>query len=184
MKPTDELKNEHAAIKTLLEILAKMSGRLDSGREIEPADLEGAVEFIRVFADKCHHAKEEDILFPAMIAAGLAKDGGPIAVMLDEHAQGREFVKKFGEGVAKYKAGDKASAAQISRNARGYASLLGRHIEKEDFILYPMADTIVPIARQKEILGEFENVEENIVGHGRHERFHEMLDRLAGVYLA
>lgn len=55
-------------------------------------ELEGIMEFLMVFVDKCHHGKEEDFLFPALEAAGVARDGGPIGVMLHEHERGRRHI--------------------------------------------------------------------------------------------
>lgn len=183
MKPTDELKKEHEAIKLMLKIMDKVSDRLDARKNVEARHLEDIVEFIQVFGDKCHHAKEEDLLFPAMVAAGIPGEGGPIAVMLIEHKKGREFVRNVKNGVTGYREGHAPAASEISENARGYTALLGSHIDKEDFILYPMADKVLKAAKQNELLKAFEKVEENIIGHGKHEQFHELLERLEKIYL-
>lgn len=79
---------------------------------VKVAHLEKIHEFLKVFADKCHHAKEEDVLFPEMEKAGVLRKGGPIGVMLAEHAQGREYVKNIGDGINKYKAGDKKAVSK------------------------------------------------------------------------
>ena len=85
MKPTEELKAEHKGILRMLRILDAVCERLDRGQEVDPKDLDDIVEFIRVFADKCHHGKEEDLLFPAMEReAGLSRQRGP----LGRHARG------------------------------------------------------------------------------------------------
>ena len=89
MKPTEELKIEHQAIKRMLKVMAGACGRLDRGAAVDAGHLESIVDFIQIFADQCHHGKEEDLLFPAMDEAGFSGEQGPIAVMLAEHAQGR-----------------------------------------------------------------------------------------------
>jgi len=183
MKPTDELKNEHEAIKTMLAIMGEVCDVLDAKRPVDPAHLDEIVEFVQVFADKCHHAKEEDLLFPAMVEAGIPKERGPIGVMLAEHDKGRAFIRNVKDAAAEYKSGDKKAAKIISENARGYAALLSQHIDKEDHILYPMADAHVPAAKQAELLKAFERVEREIVGAGKHEQFHAMLERLEKIYL-
>jgi hypothetical protein len=66
MTPTDQLKEEHEGILLMLRILEKVSAKLKSGEKVDPDHLERIVEFFRVFADKCHHGKEEDLLFPEM----------------------------------------------------------------------------------------------------------------------
>ncbi len=182
-RPTAELKEEHEAIKLMLKIIESACQRLDGGTRVDAADLEGMLEFIRVFADKCHHHKEEGLLFPAMEKAGIPREHGPIGVMLSEHDLGRGFVKGFAEGIEKYKTGDPNAAKQIAQNARGYIELLSQHIYKEDNVLYPMADARLGEHDQEELHKEFARVEEEVVGKGKHEEFHRLLDRLKGVYL-
>ena len=183
MKPTEQLKEEHEAIKLMLRISEKVCEKLESGEEVDPEHLEQIVEFIKVFADKCHHGKEEDLLFTAMEEAGIPKKGGPIGVMLTEHDMGRGYVKGMSEAVAKYKAGDRKVSSAIVGNARNYIALLTQHIDKEDNILYPMADMHLSEERQKELLEEFERVEREKIGVGKHEEFHELLNHLRKVYL-
>lgn len=78
MKPTDILEEEHRAIKRMLKVAEAVSGQLESDGKIPLEDLERIVDFIRGFADRCHHGKEEDLLFKEMITAGIPKEGGPL----------------------------------------------------------------------------------------------------------
>jgi hemerythrin-like domain-containing protein len=175
MRPTEELKKEHEAIKLMIRIMGSVSDRLESGKEVDPNHLESILEFIKVFADKCHHAKEEDLVFPAMEKAGIPRESGPIGVMPHEHREGRDFVKGMSEAVEKYKKGGKNAGMDVAKNARSYASLLSQHIDKEDNILYPMADARISGADQNELEKEFEKVETEKIGKGKHEKFHRLL---------
>ncbi len=183
MRPTEQLKEEHKAIKLMLQILEKVCEKLESGEKLNPEHLEKMVEFIRIFADRCHHGKEEDLLFPAMEEAGIPREGGPIGVMLAEHNLGRDYVKGLSDAVVKYKAGDHQVASKIVENARNYVGLLTPHINKEDNILYMMADMHLSLERQEQLLEEFEKVEHDIIGAGRHEEFRQLLHHLAEVYV-
>jgi hemerythrin-like domain-containing protein len=174
---------EHRAIKLMLAVLDNIADRLDAGESIEPAQLEDMVEFIRVFADSCHHAKEEGLLFKEMEAAGVPAEGGPITVMLQEHEMGRTFVAQLSSAVERYKNGDNAAAEDIADNARHYAGLLSLHIEKEDNILYPLADERLSGEAQRRLEEGFERVEREIIGPGRHEQFHNLLRDLEDKYL-
>lgn len=165
MLPTEQLKNEHRAIKLMLEIMAK---------EIEKEDIPSIIEFISVFADKCHHGKEEDLLFPAMIEAGVPKEDGPISVMLDEHNLGRSYVKAMKEA---------KNQKDFAPAAKNYASLLTEHIDKEENILYPMADMHLSKEKQDELSEQFGKMEEERIGHGKHEEFHKLLEKLCQKYL-
>ncbi len=183
MEYTEELKTEHKAIKLALEIMEKMCQKLEAGNKVNPEHLESMVEFIRVFADKCHHGKEEGLLFPAMEEAGIPRTGGPIGVMLVEHDMGRRFVKGMSEAISAYKTGNIKASSEIIKNARGYAELLTQHINKEDNILYPLADMRLSAEKQKKLLEEFEKVEQEIIGAGKHEEFHELLNNFKKIYL-
>jgi hemerythrin-like domain-containing protein len=182
MRPTQELSHEHEAIKRMLAIVSEICDRIDGGKAVDVGHLDSAVEFIRVFADKCHHGKEENLLFPAMVKAGIPNEGGPIGVMIAEHVQGRHFVRNLADAIPGYRAGNKGAKDAVVGSARGYVGLLGPHIHKEDFILYPMADRVLTAETQDDLTKGFAKVEDEIVGHGVHERFHKLLDDLEAFY--
>ncbi len=182
MRPTELLMEEHRAIQTMLGILTGASRRLEAGEAVDPEDLAQMLEFIQVFADRCHHGKEEDLLFKAMEEAGVPREGGPIGVMLLEHDQGRQFVRGMREALALYRAGDARARSAFVHNARSYVTLLSQHIGKEDNILYPIADMHLTEEQQRQLLEGFARVEEERIGPGRHEEFHRLLERLERAY--
>lgn len=184
MKPTAELSQEHQAILEMIRILAKMAERLEAGTPVEAGDLKEAVEFIKVFADKCHHAKEEGHLFPEMERAGIPRGRGPIAVMLAEHEEGRKRVAAMAASLRGAGKGHKKAMAAFAVAARGYGELLTQHIFKEDHILYPMADARLTPGQQEFLQAAFADVEQNIIGEGQHEKFHRLLERLEKTYPA
>jgi hemerythrin-like domain-containing protein len=182
MKPTEELSREHEAILRMIAVLADMAGHLETGTPVDPDDLERSLEFIRVFADKCHHAKEEDLLFPAMEKAGIPRERGPIGVMLAEHERGRKHVQAMAKAIPGIRSGDQHAAAAFAAAARAYGDLLSLHIAKEDRVLYPLADSRLTDDQQAALEKGFVEVEETVVGHGVHEEFHRLLDRLEKAY--
>jgi hemerythrin-like domain-containing protein len=184
MRPTQELSHEHEAIKRMLAVVSEICDRVEAGKPFDAGHLDSAVEFIRTFADKCHHGKEEDFLFPAMVQAGIPREGGPIGVMIAEHVIGREFVKNLADALPAFRAGESRAKETVLKNARGYVSLLAPHIHKEDFILYPMADRVLTSGTQEALTKSFAKVEDEIVGHGVHERFYKLLDDLEAFYRA
>jgi len=178
MKPTEELKADHRQIERMLAVLYALSGRLDASKEVPAEDLAGAVEFIQLFADRFHHGKEEDLLFPALEEAGMPRDAGPIGVMLGEHEMGRQFVRDLAKAVAKYGKNDKAAVPAIIENARGYAALLTQHICKEDNILFSLAESQLSEEKQAELEKAFAKVAEERIGQGKRAELLELLDRL------
>ncbi|BCS54473.1 hemerythrin domain-containing protein [Geobacter sp. SVR] len=102
------------------------------------------VDFIRNYADRFHHAKEEDVLFEALITNGMPRENSPIAAMLMEHDQGRAHVKAMETAAQEALAGQSGRGAIIAEHALAYAALLREHIDKEDTILYPLAERVIP----------------------------------------
>lgn len=182
MKATEQLMEEHRAIEAMLDILESVCLKLEAGEAVDVEHLERILEFFRIFADQCHHGKEEDLLFPAMEKAGIPREGGPIGVMLIEHTHGREYVKGMSVAVASYKAGEANAASAFIANARGYLTLLRQHISKEDNILYRMADMHLSAKKQEELLEQFDQVERERIGPGKHEEFHKLLEHLGAIY--
>lgn len=184
MRPTEILREEHEHIKELLKVLENVSSRMESGEKIDEKDLEEILKFIRIFADRCHHGKEEDVLFPAMEKAGIPREIGPIAVMLAEHEDGRRFVSNMAEAVEGYRRGEESSQSRFVENARNYVVLLAQHIDKENNILYPMAEAHIPEREKDYLIEEFERIERERIGRGMHHELLETLEMLKRKYLS
>lgn len=118
------------------------------------------IDFIRNYADKFHHAKEEDVLFMALLANGMPKEHSPVAAMLLEHDMGRNFVRAMETAVIAAEAGHPEAYQAIADNACGYAALLREHIDKEDTVLYPLAERILPEAMRPDILAGYATAEQ------------------------
>ena len=182
MKATGQLRDEHEGVRIMLGILEKLRGKLETAGSIDKEHFEGILEFLKVFVDKCHHAKEEELLFPALVAAGVPEEG-PIAVMLREHEMGRGYVSAMSRTWGTYMAGDKSSSGEIMQNAQEYILLLRNHIEKENNVLFVMADDLLSEKKQDELFEGFEKIEEERIGVGKHEEFHGLIKRLSVIYL-
>ena len=180
MKPTEDLIQEHKSIKVMLGIMKNIADNISASKGADPDDIERIVGFLRTFADKCHHGKEEDALFPAMVSAGLPQKSGPIAVMLHDHVLGRNYINAIETAVKNYSAGQ--SDQPIADGLLNYVDLLRAHILKEESILFPMADRILGKETQEQIATRFGMIEEEVIGHGIHEQFHELLEQLKRKY--
>ena len=178
MQATDILMQEHEVILRVIGVLEIEAGRLAAGQEVRPSFFLDAADFIKGFADGCHHKKEEGVLFEAMTAAGLPAQGGPIGVMLAEHEQGRAFTRGMRDAANRLAVGDASARTEVVTNARGYAALLRQHIQKENGILFPMADQVIPVSQQAQVADDFERVEHEETGTGVHEKYLALAEAL------
>ena len=176
-KAIADLMTDHEAILSAIQILDRMIPVIEKAPAVEPKDIQDFIGFLKEFADKCHHGKEEGLLFPAMVQAGIPGQGGPIGVMLAEHARGRQFIRDMEAALA-----DNLDRVRLAAAARGYASLLRAHIQKENGMLFPMAERVLTGAQLDVLYEGFEKHEEQVIGHGRHAELHAMLERLQEKY--
>lgn len=184
MHPTETLSTEHKAVLVALQILQKAGQSLAAGNKSAADDLDQLLDFFRGFVDHCHHGKEELILFPELVRLGVPKEGGPVGVMLSEHEMGREHVRKLQALLEAFRGGVVGAAKDVPAVAASYRGLLETHIQKEDNVLFPMATRLVDEARAEEMVGEFDRIELEHVGEGKHEAYHQMLHALRDRYLS
>lgn len=163
---TNDLRHEHEAILHVLGLLDRMM-RMQDAREGEmQGRYQEVVHFLKTFADKCHHGKEETGLFPALEAKGVAVEGGPIGVMLREHEEGRELIRLMAQALLDQ------NLKAFGKAAVEYENLLRNHIDKENSVLFPLADRVLSEEEQDSLFGRFEEYEENVMGRGVHEQLH------------
>ena len=179
MKATDMLMEEHRVIEGVLDTLEQGAQKLASGSVIQPGFFLDAADFIRGYADNCHHKKEEGVLFKAMVRHGFPEDQGPIAVMLAEHEQGRAFTRALREAAQNLQQGEPSAREEVIMNALAYVSLLRQHIEKENNILFRMADNVIPHSEYAEIEAGFAKVEREEIGSGVHGKYEALANALS-----
>lgn len=171
MKATDVLVDEHRVIERALDALEAAAGRLEAGQAVRPEFFLSAVDFIRGYADGCHHQKEEGILFTRMEAQGIPLQGCPLGVMLAEHELARQYTRALQFGAESLQKGNPGGVNQIVHSARSYVGLLRSHINKEDTILFPMAERVIPAMQHEQVWADFEPVVAVEAGDGVHDKY-------------
>jgi hemerythrin-like domain-containing protein len=175
MQATQVLRDEHQGILAMLAIVETAANRVRDGKPV-PANLFlDAVGFFRGFADGCHHQKEEAELFPRLVERGVPNQGGPVGVMLAEHDQGRALVSGIKVAAEQYAAGDQTAIPALVGNTLAYVRLLRAHIDKENNILFALADRVLSEADEVQLYTAFEQIELTRTGPGEHERYHAMI---------
>lgn len=147
------LSDEHQNILKVVCVLIKECDAVESGEGLDKTFFIKAIDFIKNYADKFHHAKEEDILFVEICKDAAQIHCNPTPQMLVEHDLGRDFIKNLEKGL------EENDSKKVVGNARGYAQMIQEHIFKEDNILYPMADEALSAEIQESMLERFKQVE-------------------------
>lgn len=167
--PIKKLVDEHVLIKRFIALIPKLCEFINASKGIDSKLILDCVDFIRSYADKYHHMKEEDVLFKRT-----GEDLDIIKVMLEDHTTGRNHVKQIVEGV------EKKNKAQIIEHLLGYKELLSQHIQKEDEILYPWIDRGLSTSDVGKLYAEF-NEKDGSLPSGFQKRCQDFVQRVEGI---
>jgi hemerythrin-like domain-containing protein len=176
-RPTEMLEEEHKVIQKVVSTIAVLTEELENGRDADAETLRNIVEFMRTFADKCHHGKEEAHLFTLLEKKGVPARGCPIAVLVAEHQRGRMLVTGLATAIETYRKEGASARKTLLDNLRGLMDLYPNHIWKEEYLLFPMTNKILDSQEQRELQEKFEMVEKDI-GEDVHHRFEELAEKL------
>jgi hemerythrin-like domain-containing protein len=173
------LVDEHRVILQVLDCLEKIARQARDSGTLDAASAREAVEFFRTFADRCHHAKEEDLLFPLLEKEkGFSTESGPTAVMRAEHIEGRACVRRMAESAEAAEKGGRESAMRFAEAAEAYLRLLRDHIGKEDHCLFPNVGYTLSGDDHRRLLAAYDAAERKL-GAGTHGRLQRIADGLA-----
>jgi hemerythrin-like domain-containing protein len=179
MQPTEILMNEHRVIEQVLNCLEAIAQRAISEDKLDRVAVRKALDFLQNFADRCHHGKEEQHLFPTVEARGMSREHGPTGVMLSEHDQGRQHIQAMAAAIEEVAAGWPEALQRFVDHAQSYVRLLREHIMKEDLCLFPMANRVLTEDDQHALMSAFEKVEHEDMGLGVHEDYLDLANELA-----
>jgi len=173
---TQVLRNEHEVILKVLEATETLAESLEGGADVPPQVLNNIIEFLKLFADRQHHRKEEDLLFPELEKKGMPRAGGPVGMMLMEHQAGRSLIAQMANAANAYAEGDRQAGAHWADAALNYVALLQDHIAKENNILFVMAERLLTPAEQQQLAAKFDGVDKQKMGEGERERLLRLAD--------
>lgn len=181
MNSIDILVSEHDNIKRVIKIVRKICFDLTKGMDVPYDDFAKVIEFIRNYADKYHHGKEEDMLFIEMNNELLELIGeGPVQGMLIEHNFGRSLVIDLEMALKSHKDGNEEAIVDIIGNAIGYSNLLTKHINKEDNMIYKYASSNLKketLDRLDSEFEDFESCDDNINTRDQYVKFVDELEK-------
>jgi len=164
---------EHRLIERMLLVIKGVLGKIESNHKVDPVFVDIAVDFIRVYADRTHHGKEEDILFRELNKKALkSEDSQIMKELIEEHVFGRRTTKALVEANTCYRNGDETALVDIVANLKTLTEFYPRHIEKEDKIFFPSSRTYFTDEEDQAMLAEFWEFDRNMI----HEKYKSLVE--------
>jgi Uncharacterized conserved protein len=160
--PFHILKHEHRIIERGLRALDGVCLRLEWGMLLTPNALSQIVDFTSNFIDRFHHDKEEKYLFPALSRHGLAEDGGPLGAMKHEHEIENTLTSALGRALEGCKLGEVGAIKQFIEAAYKYSGHLIEHMQKEEAILFRLADEWLDEEEKAALMADFRKAESEL----------------------
>ena len=175
MQARGPLMIEHRLIERMLEVVRREIGKIEKEGKVDPVFVDTAVDFIRVYADRTHHGKEEDILFRELAKKTLsARDKQVMDELVGEHIFGRRTVAALVAANGRYRRGDAAALPEITAALKTLAAFYPRHIDKDDDHLLPASRNYFSEAEDHAMLAEFYDFDRKMI----HEKYTVLLDSL------
>jgi len=175
MQARGPLMIEHRLIERMISILNDALVQIESTQEVDPVFVDTAVDFIKIYADRTHHGKEEDILFRKLSDRELsAEDRQVMRELVEEHVFGRQTTKALLDANTRYRNGDESALADICSNLRTIAEFYPKHIEKEDKVFFPASMAYFSDEEDQTMLSEFWEFDRKMI----HEKYRSVVEGL------
>jgi len=175
MQARGPLMIEHRLIERMISVIKDALVQIESRRKVDPVFVDTAVDFIRMYADRTHHGKEEDILFRELSKRNLsAEDRRVMKELIDEHVLGRQTTKAVVDANTRYRGGDDSALKDIAGNLRMLVEFYPKHIEKEDRVFFPAARAYFTEEEDQAMLEEFWEFDRKMI----HEKYKSVVELL------
>jgi hemerythrin-like domain-containing protein len=166
---------EHRLIERMLSVINGVLAKIESRHKVDPVFVDVAVDFIRVYADRTHHGKEEDILFRELNNKPLkAEDRQIMNELMEEHVFGRQTTKALVDANTRYRNGDDTALSEIAANLQTLTEFYPKHIEKEDKVFFPSSRNYLTDEEDQALLEEFWEFDRKMI----HEKYTSVVEGL------
>lgn len=175
MKARGPLMVEHRLIERMIELIKKETLDISNKKEVNISFIDAAVDFIRTYADRTHHGKEEDILFKFLSAKKMSEDHKKMMQeLIDEHKYGRSVVKELIDAREKYYGGKKEYASTIAKKLNILAEFYPKHIKKEDMVFFPQTEKYISEDENESMINDFWEFDRKMI----HEKYSLIVNQL------
>ena len=163
MRPEDNLREDHGRIMKLFAAWQKMLGKLEQPKQSRQEAFAECINLVETFIDKCHHGKEDEILFPAMESSKRPEVTSLIEDLRSEHKTGRSMLEAI---KLEFKAFPQpnGSAEKLIQLCEGYIDLFRKHIRRENAKLLPLLEKCMSAGTREQIADHFEQYEQKTIG--------------------
>ena len=177
MMPIGPLMIEHRLIERMVDLLQEEIGAISETKVIDMGFIEGAADFFTMYADRCHHGKEEDILFSDLAKKDLAPKHKEIMdELIQDHIFGRETVGNLLHATERYKVGDSDALDDIMDALKKLVKLYPLHIEKEDRHFFMPSMGYFSQEEKEAMLQECWEFDKKLI----HEKYRQVVERFVG----
>jgi hemerythrin-like domain-containing protein len=175
MQARGPLMIEHRLIERMISILKDALVGIESTHSVDPVFVDTGVDFIRMYADRTHHGKEEDILFRDLRKRPLSADDQRVMKeLIDEHVFGRQTTKALVEANTRYRNGDESALRDIAAKLHTLVEFYPKHIQKEDKVFFPACRAYFTAEEEQAMLAEFWEFDRRMI----HEKYRSVVEGL------
>ena len=173
MQARGPLMIEHRLIERMLTVVRESLKEVERMHSIDPYFVDTAMDFIRVYADRTHHGKEEDILFRVLKRKNLSQaDRQCMNELIEEHVFGRKTTKALVEATARYRKKEIAALTDVITHLRTLVDFYPKHIEKEDKVFFPASRAYLSDEEEQAMLEEFWEFDKTLI----HEKYKAVVE--------
>jgi len=166
---------EHRLIERMIEIIKQTLSQIEQEKRVDPVFVDTVVDFIRIYADRTHHGKEEDILFSNLEGRDLSDDDRRVMnELVAEHVFGRKTTKELVEANTRYRSGDASALEVIAHKLATLVDFYPKHIEKEDKVFFPASRKYFSEQEDQAMLNEFWEFDRKMI----HEKYKLVIESL------
>jgi hemerythrin-like domain-containing protein len=177
MQARGPLMIEHRLIERMISQIERVLAQIESTQKIDPLFVDTAVDFIRVYADRTHHGKEEDILFRDLSKRTLSpEDQQVMKELIQEHVFGRQTTKALVEANERYRNGEESALREVANKLRTLVEFYPKHIEKEDKVFFPASRAYFTEEEDQAMLAEFWEFDRKMI-HDKYKLVVEELEK-------
>lgn len=175
MLPAGPLMIEHRLIEQAVSLIEKESEIIRSGGKLDLPLLTSMIDFMRIYADRCHHGKEEEILFSYLEGKDMDEEHREMmSVLIDDHRRSRALTAELTELLESFRRGEQGAVDDVVRILDTLSQIYPDHIRREDKVFFPVAMKYLSKEESDDMLARFEEFDSTLI----HERYKAEVERM------